>query len=103
MHTMIFYHGTTKKAWKEIQEEGALWGRKDQYWCGNKMSRINWLATKKEDAGIYDEHGVTNTSCVILEIDLPEVKRHDYWEYVTYDPIPISRIRRINEKQSEEK
>lgn len=95
MHIMKFYHGTTEENWREIQEEGVLWGRKNEYWCGNKTDRINWLATKKNDAGIYNNRGITKTSCVILEVDLPEVKKHDYWEYVTYKPIPISRVKRI--------
>jgi RNA:NAD 2'-phosphotransferase (TPT1/KptA family) len=89
------YHGTTEEAWEEIQKEGVLWGRKNQFWCGNKMDRINWLASKKKFAGIYDNRGITKQPCVILEIDMPEIKEHKYWEYVTYDPIPISRIRRV--------
>jgi len=93
---MNLYHGTTEEAWKEIQKEGVLWGRKNQ--CnssGVRMSRINWLATKLEYAGIYDDRGITNEECVLLEIDMPEVECK-YWEYVTYDPIPIKRIRRVD-------
>jgi hypothetical protein len=59
------------------------------------MDRINWLATDIKNAGIYDERGITNEPCVVLEVDMPEVKEHTYWEFVTYNPIPISRIRRV--------
>ena len=92
---MKLYHGTTKEAWEEIQKEKILWGRKNQYWCGNKMDRINWLAVKKEHAGLYDDKGITDRECILLEVDMPEVANHTYWEYVTYKPIPISRIKRI--------
>ena len=93
---MKFYHGTTEEAWKKIQKEGVLWGRPNMYnSSGNKMSRINWFALEMKDAGIFDDRGLTNTKCVMLEIDLPKVKKHTYWEFVTYDPIPIDRILRL--------
>ena len=94
---MKLYHGTTEEAWNEIQEEGVLWGRKNQFWCGNKMDRITWLAYKREHAGIYDNRGITKTPCVILEVEVPDIKHSDEaWQYVTYDPIPISKVKRIN-------
>ena len=94
---MKMYHGTTEKAWREIQKEGILWGRKNQYWCRNKIDRINWLAIKQKHAGIYNNIGITKQKCVILEIDMPEIKKisPDQWQYVTYNPIPISRIKRL--------
>jgi len=93
---MKFYHGTTEKNWKEIQKEGVLWGRKDQYWMGNKMSRITYFAKNKEDAGIFDDRGITKEKCVILEVDFPEFKEYHHWEFVTYDPIKIDRVKRIS-------
>jgi len=92
---MKFYHGTTEEAWKEIQEEGVLWGRKNQYWMGRALSRITYLAVKKEHAGIYDNRGLTNEPCVILEVDLDIELREDQWQIAVYEPIPLSKIKRI--------
>ena len=94
---MKMYHGTTKETWKEIKKEGILWGRKNEYWCGNKMDRINWLAIRKEYAGIYNDRGITKQNCIILEIDMPEIKKvpPEEWQHVTYEPIPICRIKRL--------
>jgi hypothetical protein len=94
---MKLYHGTTEDFWKEIQIEGVLWGRKNQYWMGNLISRVTWLAVKKRHAGIYDDKGLTNTKCVILEVDFPDEYIHkDCWQIVIDDPIPISRITRVD-------
>ena len=99
---MKLYHGTTEEAWKEIQEEGVLWGRKNTYWMGNLCDRITWLAVKKEHAGIYDYYGITNTPCVLLEVDVDE-NTHWFkleegcWQITTYDPIPLSKVKRINQ------
>ena len=44
----VWYHGTSKKHWKEIQDEGVLWGRKNQRSeTGRLLCRITYLATKK--------------------------------------------------------
>lgn len=93
---MKLYHGTTEEVWTEIQKEGVLWGRKDQYWQGGKLDRITWLAYDIKHAGIYDEKGITDKPCVILEVEVPDLEHSkDTWQYVTYDPIPLSKIRRI--------
>lgn len=84
---MKFYHATTENNWIEIQKDGVLWGRKNFYWCGHLCDRINWLAINKEDA--------LNFGSVLLEIDLPNIKEHIYWEYVTYEPISLDKIKRI--------
>jgi hypothetical protein len=98
------YHGTTEKAWKEIQTEGVLWGRKNKFWMGNLMSRATWLAVKREHAGIYEDKGLTNAVCVILEIEFPDKYIHkDCWQIVIYDPIPISYITRIKYERSNSK
>ena len=83
---MKMYHGTNYTAWEAIQKEGFLWGRKDVYWCGNLMDRVNYLATKQEYATKSD---------VLLEVDFPTVLKCDNWEYITYKPIPLLLIRRI--------
>ena len=106
---MKFYHGTTEEYWKQIQEEGVLWGRRNQYWgefpdgvwrinkegIGSKVCRITWFAKRIEDAGIYDDRGVTDTPCIILEVDFPEITEYEGWQLVDYDPVPISRVRRL--------
>lgn len=92
---MKFYHGTTEEFWEEIKKEGVLWGRKNEYWEGRKMDRITYLTPDIKYAGLYDDKGLTDKECVILEIDLPEVVKWDYWEFVTYDPIPITQIKKI--------
>ncbi|MCK9435216.1 MAG: hypothetical protein M0R32_10480 [Candidatus Cloacimonetes bacterium] len=93
---MKLYHGTTEEFWKEIQAEGVLWGRKGQLWMGREMDRITWLAYRREDAGIYDDRGLTKQACVLLEVEVPdEPHTEEAWQYVTYDPIPISKVKRI--------
>ena len=93
---MKMYHGTTEEAWNEIQKDGMLWGRKNRIWEGHKLSRINWLATKKEYARVFENNKhISPEECVLLEVDMPDVKECDYWEYVTYEPILLSRVKRI--------
>jgi hypothetical protein len=95
---MKLYHGTTEESWKEIQAEGVLWGRKNRLWEGRLLDRVTWLAVKNEHAGIFDERGITNQPCVILEVEWPDEYIHpDCWQITTYEPIPISRVRRVND------
>ena len=96
---MKFYHGTTEEHWKEIQKEGVLWGRKNQYWCGHKMSRINQFAKEKKNAGIYNDKGLTEKLCIILEVDFPEIKEWEGWQMTTYKPIPIARVKLLNKRE----
>jgi len=42
-----------------------------------------------------DNCGITNTPCVILEVDMPNINWCKHWEFVTYDSIPIKRIKRL--------
>lgn len=94
---MKLYHGTTEEYWEEIQKEGVLWGRKNQLWESRELSRITWLAVRKEHAGIYNDKGITNIPCVILEVDYPDLKdvHPDCWQITEDRPIPISRVRKI--------
>jgi len=94
------YHATTEKAWKEIQEEGVLWGRKNQYWEGSLMSRVTWLALKKEHAryGKNDGSGEWAVPEVLLEVTLPVGKyAGDDWQIRCYEPISIDQVKRIEE------
>lgn len=92
---MKLYHGTTEEAWREIQEEGVLWGRKNVYWCGRPVDRVTYLAVKREHAGIYDDKGITAMPCVILEVDLDISISEDLWQVCIYDPIPLTKVKRI--------
>jgi hypothetical protein len=92
---MKFYHGTTEKAWKEIKNEGVLWGRKNKYHGKIKLARVTWLAKDKENAGIYNDKGLTNKKCGLLEVDFPDVKDWHKWQMTCYKPIKIDRVRRI--------
>jgi len=91
---MKFYHGTTKKYWKEIQKEGVLWGRKNCFWMGNEMSRVTYLARDKKDAGLYNDKGITKRQCVLLEVDIPEIKFWNGWQIRIYEPIPINCVKK---------
>ena len=92
---MKFYHGTTQEYWNEIQKEGVLWGSKNCYWYGNKVDRVTWFAKNIKDAGIYNDRGLTKLPCVILEVDFPNIKSWDNWQMVSYNPIPLNRIKII--------
>ena len=51
---MIFYHGTSEDNWKQIQEEGLLWGRR-YVTDGNgniikEVSRCTYLAKEQSVA-----------------------------------------------------
>lgn len=95
---MKLYHATTKEYWEEIQKEGVLWGRKNQYWQGNKMSRITWLALKKENTryGKGDGSGEWAIPEVLLEVELPAGEyAGDTWQIRYYEPIPISQVKRV--------
>ena len=54
---MIFYHGTSKENWKEIQKEGVLYGRRYVI-DGNEKHEINrctYLAVDREEAECYGD------------------------------------------------
>lgn len=92
---MKFYHGTTKYFWNKIQKEGVLWGRKNKKWFGRILDRITYFTPNIEYAGIYNDRGLTKKRAIILEVDFPDIDKWDYWEMHTYDPIPLSNIKRI--------
>ena len=95
---MKVYHATTEKYWKEIQKECVLWGRKDTYWCGNKMSRVTYLALEKENAryGKGDGSGEWAEPEVLLEVEIPAGEYPgDDWQIRYYEPILISQVKRL--------
>ena len=92
---MIFYHGTSEETWKEIQEEGILFGKQEYR---GSVRRFTYLATDKEEAMCYGN--------VLLEVEFDPFENknnNNYcdgcWQIRVYDPIPLKKIKRIdNEK-----
>ena len=82
---MTFYHGTTEKAWAQIQKEGMLFGKRDA------PSRVTYLALTKEEAECYGS--------VVLEVEYnpylhKEMNNYspDCWQVRVYEPIYIETI-----------
>ena len=105
---MIFYHATTEELWKDIQEEGVLFGRRYIVDIAGRpvkeVSRCTYLALKQEDAEEFGD--------VILEVEynpfnscgrIKRDKRNrplnnyspDSWQLRVYEPIHFENIRRI--------
>jgi hypothetical protein len=107
---MIFYHGTTKENWEEIQKEGQLFGRRfvvDNN--GNiikEVSRCTYLALDYKEASYYGD--------IVLEVEYNpynkrgNIKRDKYgplnnyspdsWQLRVYEPISLKNIKLINKK-----
>ena len=103
---MVFYHGTSKEAWKDIQNEGILFGRR--YVLNNdgsihhELDRCTYLAINKEEAkqygdiilevnyNPYDEKGniKTNKKGLPLNNYIP-----NGWQLRVYEPISINNIK----------
>lgn len=109
---MVFYHGTSKEIWEEIQKEGILFGRRyvtDS--SGNiikEVDRCTYLAVDKEEAECYGG--------VVLEVEyepldkkgnIKKIKRKsksvpannycpDSWQLRVYEPIPIENIKLLH-------
>lgn len=86
---MKFYHGTTKKVWNLIQEEGLLYGRTKE------KHRSTSLYTRKDLAAQWGD--------VILEVEYEPGQQDEFgpfdtwtkscWQFRTYQPISIQNIR----------
>ena len=95
---MIFYHGTNKEAWTEIQREGVLWGRR---WITDndetkikEVDRCTYLAVDLEEAKYYGD--------VVLQVEYDPMKpgaKNNYcegcWQVRVYEPIPLHDINKI--------
>lgn len=82
---MTWYHGTTKKGYKEIMLEGVIWGKR------LAPSRCTYLTPSRLEAMQYGD--------IVLEIDYdPQDKEYDNnyvegcWQVREYNPIPASKI-----------
>ena len=95
---MIFYHGTSKDNWKNIQGEGFLFGRRCIVDNNNniikEVDRCTYLATELEEAKCYGD--------VILQIEYDPFKhkeKNNYiegcWQVRVYEPISISKIQEV--------
>ena len=108
---MKLYHGTSKKNWEKIKQEGVLWGlrflsdldRAKHGWKPPqeipKRFRMTYFSENIESAWSHGEYG----NGVVLEIDYEPTgkKRIDYKThnaYVIKVPIPLERIT-VHEKE----
>ena len=89
---MIWYHGTSKERWKQIQTEGVLWGIR-----GYGMDRCTYLAADIQEAKCYGE--------IVLRIEynpFENIKDNNYidgcWQMRVYEPIPLNRIEVVNDE-----
>lgn len=87
---MIFYHGTTKEKWAEIQEEGVLWGVR------NAPSRCTYLTPMIEEARCYGE--------IVLRVDYDPLEGdNNYvggcWQHREYFPIALDQVILVGELQ----
>ena len=90
---MKVYHATTENAWKKIQKEGVLWGKRS--WA---KSRLTYLALKRENAvyGKGDGSGEWSEPEVLLEVEIPAGNYPgDDWQIRYYKPIPIKKVTRV--------
>jgi RNA:NAD 2'-phosphotransferase (TPT1/KptA family) len=85
---MIFYHGTSKENWEQIQKEGILFGKR------NAPSRCTYLAVDIDEARQYGD--------ILLEVEYdpsihPTENNYisDCWQIRVYEPIPIEQIKII--------
>ncbi|HEC66951.1 MAG TPA: hypothetical protein ENI23_16875 [bacterium] len=81
---MIFYHGTSKEKWKQIQKQGYLLNGRDL-----GLVPVTWLATELAEAKCYGE--------VILQVEyIPGTGKDNYiegcWQLRVYTKIPLANI-----------
>ena len=85
---MIFYHGTSKENWEQIQKEGILFGKR------NAPSRCTYLAVDIEEARQYGD--------ILLEVEYDPMAHpsennyiSDCWQIRVYEPISIEQVKLI--------
>ncbi|KKM95019.1 hypothetical protein LCGC14_1192500 [marine sediment metagenome] len=98
---MIFFHGTNKKNWLRIQQEGILWGGDTWYHTGGKKGyRYTYLTPDVEIARKYGD--------IVLEVNYEPkgVGNGDNfgfnpppgqtcWQFSVFVPISISCIKKV--------
>ena len=105
---MTFYHGTSEENWKEIQDEGMLFGRRfivdNEGKVLKEVDRCTYLAYDLKEAKCYGD--------VVLEVEynpynrLGHIKKDkknrplnnyspDGWQLRVYEPIKLENIKRI--------
>lgn len=84
---MIFYHGTSEENWNAIQREGVLFN-----------GRVTYLAVDMEEAKCYGN--------IVLQVEYdptthPNMNNYvnGCWQFRVYEPIPISKIKIMEEQQ----
>ena len=89
---MIFYHGTSEKVYKEILDEGILYGKRG-YFEGKLLDRCTYLAVDKKEAEQYGK--------IVLQVEYnPYQSTHNNykegcWQFRVYEPISIENIKRL--------
>ena len=98
---MVFYHGTSENKYKEIMEEGVLYGKRGTF-NGREIDRCTYLAVDKEEAECYGD--------VLLEVEYDPFKNkkknnyiEDCWQIRVYEPIAIANIKRIEKSKPKRK
>lgn len=90
---MIFYHGTSKKAWDKIQEEGMLWGIHSYRYT--YLTPDIEMAKEYGDVVLevtYDPKGV-GSGVDNYGFDPPEGMI--CWQFSVFIPIDICNVKRI--------
>ncbi len=97
-----FYHGTDDKGWKDIQEEGVLWGM-DPHMCGCGP-RFTYLAPFIGDATSfgpvilaveYEPTGIKGVDT--YGFDPPEGEF--CWQFAVFRPIDLKQVRRLTAEE----
>lgn len=93
---MLFYHGTSTKAWEEIQQEGVLWG-KHSYRYTYLSPCINVAKHFGDDVLLEVEYtpiGVNGEGIDNYCFDEPKDGAF-CWQFSVFKPIPINNVKRI--------
>lgn len=99
---MIFYHGTNQEAWKKIQEEGILLGKRtvldeefERLIPKYNISPCTYLTPDVEEAKYYGN--------ILLEVEYDPFKNpgeNNYsegcWQFRVYEPIPLKNVKQVN-------
>lgn len=96
----VFYHGTSREAWKKIQSEGVLWGRPTPNCTTVEERRYTYLTPHLDVAQAINSE-------IILEVEYEPVGAgsgidnfgfdpppgQTCWQFSVFVPIPVSKCR----------
>jgi len=87
-HSKIWYHGTTKEAFKKIQRDKVLWGVQPN------GKRFTYLCLDKEEADAYGEITLRVDYDPVMDLDNNNFNPDSLDMKVT-SPIPVTSVKRI--------